>query len=304
MSARYTRSGARKATTSQRRLHPGRARSAVPAGEQAGPDNPRRAARGRFAGLPVPMLRSSTPGNPDVAARRSRAQLATFASRHGAGLPASRRRHGDDRSRTASSSSGCYGRPSLSNASPPDAVAVRQRADRLRARLRRRERARMSAVRAAARVAQIPRAWAPLLRSPPAGSKTVIAATGSALCLGGVGLAFLAQRLLTSAGAVDQGRILFGVASLVALGGIVLIDRVAPLSVPAAPKPRLEAWRLGSRRGMAAAAPSHGRLRRLARNHPADRAKRRRPMPRSSSGSLRSRSSSPGRRSARGTRSA
>ncbi len=77
----------------------------------------------------------------------------------------------------------------------------------------------MSAVRAAARVAQIPRAWPPLLRSPPAGSKTVIAATGSALCLGAVGLAFLAQRLLTSTGTVDQGRVLFGVASLAAVGG-------------------------------------------------------------------------------------
>ena len=110
----------------------------------------------------------------------------------------------------------------------------------------------MSAVRAAARVAQIPRAWAPLLRSPPAG-KTAVAATGTALCLGGIGLAFLAQRLLTSAGALDQGRILFGVASLVAVAGIVLIDRVAPLSVPTAPKPRLETWRLGSRRGKAAA---------------------------------------------------
>ena len=42
-------------------------------------------------------------------------------------------------------------------------------------------------------------------------------------------------------------------ASLVALAGIVLIDRVAPLSVPTAPKPRLETWRLGSRRGKAAA---------------------------------------------------
>ena len=111
----------------------------------------------------------------------------------------------------------------------------------------------MGAVRAAARVAQIPRAWAPLLRSPPAGSRTVIAATGSALLVGGVGLAFLAQRLLTSAGTVDQGRILFGVAALVALGGILLIDRVARLSVPAAPRPELEAWRLRSRRTLAAA---------------------------------------------------
>jgi 4-amino-4-deoxy-L-arabinose transferase-like glycosyltransferase len=108
-------------------------------------------------------------------------------------------------------------------------------------------------VRAAARVAQIPRAWAPLLRTPPAGSKTVVAATGTAVCVGGVGLAFLAQRLLTSAGAVDQGRILFGVASLVALGGIILIDRVAPVFGPAVPRPRLEAWRLGSHRGKAAA---------------------------------------------------
>src|SRR5215204_2934830 len=115
------------------------------------------------------------------------------------------------------------------------------------------QRATMAAVRAAARVAQIPRAWAPLLRSPPAGSKTAVAAMGSAFLLGGIGLAFLAQRLLTSAGAVDQGRILFGVASLVALGGIILIDRVAPLSIPAAARARLEAWRLRSRRAMASA---------------------------------------------------
>jgi len=60
--------------------------------------------------------------------------------------------------------------------------------------------------------------------------------------------------LLTSAGAVDQGRILFVVASVVALGGIVLIDRVAALAVPAAPRPRFGGWRLGSRRTIVAGA--------------------------------------------------
>lgn len=107
--------------------------------------------------------------------------------------------------------------------------------------------------RAPARVAQAPRAWVPRLRALASARAAVPpAAAGSLLCLAAVATAFLAQRLLTSAGSLDRGRILFGLAALAALAGILLIDRVAPLRKPAGPDVRLEPWRWTSTRSVAA----------------------------------------------------
>ncbi|MBI2940171.1 MAG: glycosyltransferase family 39 protein [Chloroflexi bacterium] len=77
-------------------------------------------------------------------------------------------------------------------------------------------------------------------------------AVGLTLWIAAVGLAFRAQYLFTPLQQLPQGRILYGIAALLGLVGVLLIEQRAPLPEPAPAAVSLEPWRWRSARRIVA----------------------------------------------------
>jgi len=93
-----------------------------------------------------------------------------------------------------------------------------------------------------------PRFWRSRWASAPRSTRV-----GFAFWLAAVGLAFWAQRLYTPLRHFTQARAFYGIAALVGLCGILLIERQAPVPQPEFAAITLQPWRWRSRREIASA---------------------------------------------------